>query len=229
MSETSYIQVPFSAPWRVRRNPLFRFMHQQYVDAFFDDGTIRLSTFAEFAKHPDEQRRDNKEGSGFASHNDLDVNDGEGFHVSGYLNTGMNAYIFCASMICNDSMKAKYGSTGLTILDTVGFAYEVSRYIPGFRSGAEGPCIYQEFRHIRRNINDLNLDDLKVDPSSNDISGDKLLATINSIAGDDLMFVKTMAFFEELEYRLAWFTSEAVEGALILKCPEARKYCESFK
>lgn len=203
---------------------MFRFMQQQHVDAFFNDGTVRLSTFAEFAKHPDELRRDDREGAGFVSHNEPD-----GIHLSSHLHTGMNAYVLCASMICNESMKEKYGSTGLVILDTVAFAYEISRYIPGFTSGLEGPCVYQEFRHVKRNIEGLSLDDLRAAPDSDEISGEKLFAAVDSISGDDLMFLKSMIFFEEIEYRLVWFTTEPHGEAIILKCPEARKYCEPLK
>ena len=39
-------------------------MDAEYVESFFRDGSLRLSSFARFAKHPDEQLRDKAEGIG---------------------------------------------------------------------------------------------------------------------------------------------------------------------
>jgi hypothetical protein len=50
--------------WSIVRPRLYRHMDDKYVESFFRDGSLRLSSFASFAKHPDEQLRDKAEGIG---------------------------------------------------------------------------------------------------------------------------------------------------------------------
>ncbi len=52
----------FLSPWTVVTPEPYRCLEKQWVEAFFADGTLRLSSFARFAEHEDEQRRDENEG-----------------------------------------------------------------------------------------------------------------------------------------------------------------------
>jgi len=56
------INVPVVTPWNVRTPQVYRYLDQRYVDAFFETGSIRLSSFAQFATYPDEEKGDTKEG-----------------------------------------------------------------------------------------------------------------------------------------------------------------------
>jgi hypothetical protein len=47
----------------VRNLVVYRYLPQEFVDAFFTSGRLRISTFSQFAKHADEQRADPQEGS----------------------------------------------------------------------------------------------------------------------------------------------------------------------
>jgi len=50
-------------PWHIYFPVLFRYLEQEYIDAFFRDGSLRLSSFKQFAKHKDEARNDWGEGN----------------------------------------------------------------------------------------------------------------------------------------------------------------------
>jgi hypothetical protein len=55
-------QMTITRTWALRTPQLFRYMKQKHIDDFFNTGRIRLSTFQQFRKHRDEQRRDTEEG-----------------------------------------------------------------------------------------------------------------------------------------------------------------------
>src|SRR5689334_19833085 len=48
--------------WQVFSPVVYRYLEQRWVDAFFEDGTLRLTSFARCRQHADEQRLDNEEG-----------------------------------------------------------------------------------------------------------------------------------------------------------------------
>jgi hypothetical protein len=56
------ITVPIVRHWYVKTPELFRYLNQIHIDEFFETGRLRLSSFQQFAKHPDEQRGDPEEG-----------------------------------------------------------------------------------------------------------------------------------------------------------------------
>lgn len=56
------VTVQFVTPWSIFTPTLFRYLASDYVEAFFAEGSLRLSSFTRFAKHADEQRRDPDEG-----------------------------------------------------------------------------------------------------------------------------------------------------------------------
>ena len=63
-SSPQTLVMSFGRQWSIVRPRLYRHLEVEYVDGFFRDGSLRLSSFAHFAKHPDEQLRDTAEGIG---------------------------------------------------------------------------------------------------------------------------------------------------------------------
>lgn len=87
------IPFAFSRPWSFRVPVLTRQMKTEYVEAFFRDGSLRLSSFKIFREHPDELRRDEMEGQ---INMNIDVPNGK---LSVLANNMQEAYIICASTI----------------------------------------------------------------------------------------------------------------------------------
>ena len=63
-SSPQTLVVNFNRQWSIVRPRLYRHLDAKYVESFFNDGSLRLSSFARFAQHPDEQLRDTNEGTG---------------------------------------------------------------------------------------------------------------------------------------------------------------------
>src|SRR5690348_17183688 len=76
--------------WHVRQPEILRVMSGKYVDAFFSDGSLRLSSMANFRKHPDEERGDTREGEAHARHTNAK---GSQFIFLNTQPVGDNAYI----------------------------------------------------------------------------------------------------------------------------------------
>jgi hypothetical protein len=223
-----YTSIPFVHEWRIRRTTVYRYLEQEYVDLFLNEGKLRISSFSQFAKHPDEQRRDDKEGWGIVNHTNSVVNDGKGMTMMAVFGMGGDSYVLCGSTLYNAEARRRFGETGFIIRDSISFAHAVSAYIPGFRFGYEGPCTYVDSRLVERDAGNFTIDDLKVSPDSNDIAMDKVMATVAKTAGDDLLFQKPERYAHELEYRLLWITGRRVEGYIDIVCPEASQFCEPF-
>lgn len=58
-SSPSTLTLNFTRQWSIVRPRLYRHMEAKYVDSF-----LRLSSFEQFAKHPDEKLRNTGEGKG---------------------------------------------------------------------------------------------------------------------------------------------------------------------
>jgi hypothetical protein len=87
------MNLAFARPWTLRFPTLTRQMKPEHIDDFFRDGSLRLSSFESFRKHPDEARRDVQEGMVA-----MIVNTPTGpFNILGA--NGQEAYILCASTV----------------------------------------------------------------------------------------------------------------------------------
>jgi hypothetical protein len=213
----------FSRQWSIVRPRLYRHLDSQYVDSFFKDGSLRLSSFAQFAKHPDEQLRDKGEGRGFRF--------GLGPHatIGVFGGRGMDCYVLCATLHNTEDVRRQFGASDscIAIDDILGFANAVSLKIPYFTSGFEGPVIYQDDTTIKKNIGAMKAEELIERYKNPD--GTVRMHMIREVAqmtgGIEEYFVKHSQHARECEYRLLWATSENVEPFIDIKVPEAIRFC----
>jgi hypothetical protein len=163
----SMIQLPFTTPfrlspavWFVCPTTIYRFLPSAFVDAFFADGSLRLSSFQRFHQHEDEQRLDQRDGkTSFAIHiyNGTD----RGHTLTGTFSHAdePNAFILCAST--RDDLGAAFGCDSyIRIDDPTAFGQAVARRIPHVAAGTEGFCIYQDRKIIERMVGQMNAEDL---------------------------------------------------------------------
>lgn len=204
---------------------MFRYMPQEYIDDFFEDGTLRLSSFERFSRHEDEIRRDSSEGGNIL------WGRGEDKTMMAVTHHGHNAYVLCGSTIGSDRLMDRFGENGyFRIKDTTSFAVEVLKSLESHESLrcqgiVEGFCIYKSKRSIERPI-DIDFEDMKLDDGSGNIDMGKMQEKVAEIGGQDVFFVKEKSYQEECEYRILWIMSDKVDGITDVQCPEARKYCE---
>lgn len=204
----------FARPWSVRLPTLVRYMQTQYVDAFFNDGSLRLSSFESFRRHPDERRRDSQEGL-VAMHVDTPTGP---FSILG--SCGQEAYIVCASTV---EGPIPVGQSAFRILDAMKFADAISRQIAGFVGGVEGLCSYRTNTMIRKS------DPTPITPPTDGSNAEEWFNAINQHTGRlvmDAFFMKHIDFAHESEYRLIWFAEGVRQEYIDIRCPAARQFCE---
>jgi hypothetical protein len=138
--------------WSIKTPEVFRYLNQDYINDFFTTGRIRLSTFVQFKKNPDEQIGDPTEGK-----NVLYGTDGKNSIVA-LTQHGVNSYVLCTSTEESSLLLESFKSDGyFKIKDTTGFAVAIANRLPGFIYGLEGSCKYKEERNIKRELPDSTI------------------------------------------------------------------------
>lgn len=219
----SMITLPISYPWHVCTPTIFRYLNAEHVDAFFSDGSLRLSSFARFKTHADEQRMDAKEGEVHFVHR-TNQNGGQTLYAKSF--HGTKAFVLCATMRHDNALMADFGCDSyIRIENPTEFGARVARHIPGLQAGAEGPCLYQNKKFIERDLGylDTKLFADPADPSKPNVEA------ISRILNDQMrhwpLFLKERSFASQAEYRLLWLTSADIDGYVDIKVPEAIPLC----
>jgi hypothetical protein len=80
---------------------VYRYMDKEYIEAFFKDGSLRLSSFQHFASHPNELVKDGTEG------NATIFQTGYGKTVISNLRYIPNVNILCGTTLNSSKLKKK--------------------------------------------------------------------------------------------------------------------------
>lgn len=220
------IKVPLQIvrTWGVRTPFAYRYMKKEYVEEFFQDGTLVISSFSAFSKHVDEQRNDMKEGWNTISHINREGNGQTVMMVASY---GDNAHVLCGSMRYCEELKVDFSvDSGFMIRDTTAFGVAISSRIPNFLEGIEGPCSYLENKILLGDLGHKDFSTLTAKAGEPNLPEFEKMAA--EIGGENVFFTKENKYAKQQEYRWVWVTSNAVDGQLTIKCPEARQYCLPF-
>jgi hypothetical protein len=222
-SSPSTLTLNFTRQWSIVRPRLYRHMEAKYVDSFFNDGSLRLSSFEQFAKHPDEKLRDTGEGKG--------VRYGLGSQATIALvgGRGMDCYVLCATLHNTEGVRRQFGHSDacIAIDDILGFANAISLKIPFFTHGFEGPVIYQDETTIKRNIGAVKAEELieRYKNPDGTVRMDMIQELAQMTGGIEEYFVKYSRHAQECEYRLLWATGGNVEPFIEIKVPGAIRFC----
>lgn len=216
------ISFPFVRPWTVYIPSVIRYLDDVFVDAFFEKGTLRLSSFKKFRQHTDEQRGDTGEGS-----ISMEIHTPNSHHVvAGY--NGQEVYVLCGSTINSSEVMKAFGGagSGIKINKPLSFAEAVSRKIPEFVGGFQGSCIYTDERSVRRDSPYI----FSPPPENDEAEGekwaednDRFLAQQNP---QESLLLKPMRYANQSEYRFLWFATGLEKDHIDIECPEARQFCE---
>jgi hypothetical protein len=244
----------FINSWRIRSHikgveqpsvkVVYRYMKHKHIDNFFKDGTLKLSSFSsnggeltpegisvnekfygEKPLIPDNIRNDSNEGR----HNWVICSRNRKIKiVRGVEELFDSTRMLCASKKLDlDQYCDRFNVDGcLKIKNTLGFGYEVAKVLKGYSNGQEGMIEYTDSDYSVLFLeNHPELPDLISDkPPMEDFH--KYLHVIGELSFGQF-FLKPQIFQLEDEYRFAWKC--ASNHDYIIKCPEARKYCERFK
>jgi hypothetical protein len=197
-----------------------------FVDAFFADGSLRLSSFEQFHRHTDEQRLDQREGETFFVHV---TQESGGQTITAQAHHGHNVFVLCGST--RDDLTSTFGCDSyIRIDDPTAFGQAVARHIPGLTAGTEGFCIYQDKKVIQCDLGFLNVKEFT---GSNEPVEEGAVVTlsqkghrlINNAMGHIPFFLKDKSFAHQAEYRIIWAVSNPISPFIDVKVPEAIPYC----
>ena len=213
----------FGRPWSIVRPRLYRHLEAKYVEAFFTDGSLRLSSFVHFSEHPNEQRRDTSEGRG------MRMALGSQATIGIFGGKGHDCYVLCGTLHNTEGVRKEFDNCDACIaIDNVTeFAGAVSLKIPFFKGGFEGMALYQDETMILKNLGDMKVEEF-MEPYKNPdgtVKMDMIFDAARMAGGVEEYFVKHSHFARECEYRLLWGSSEKVEPFIDIKVPEATRFC----
>lgn len=194
------------------------------MDDFFEHGRLRLSSFAKFLQHEDEQRNDSKEGHALLIHRTAE---GGGQTLAVRIEPNHNAYVLCGSSVPSHSLKEAFGAdSAIIIRDVVGFVEAVAEAIPGFVRSIHGICSYQSTRIILRDLGWNDIADAETsDPEKMNQAG--LDVALGELLTADVNFLKGAEFAHQVEYRMLWAVEKTNEH-IDIEAPNAIRFCESW-
>lgn len=210
----------YHVTWLQRINPIYRILSDsQYVEDFFENGNIYLSSFKNFKKYEDEMQGDRTEG-----HNLIGGFNGKGTSQYVSYEGGVNAYVLCAANSLNENVIKDFKGVGaIRIKDSVKFGKEIARKLPFVKTGIEGDCIYSDSKvqTLENEKNKLfqNID--FGDPSA-------MKEVLSQITLGVEMFMKHKKYEHQQEHRLLWFSEVQINNGIVIHCPEAIKYCDKI-
>jgi hypothetical protein len=209
--------------WEVRTPIVYRYMEEEYVNAFFETGSLRLSSFANFISSNDAERFDAEEGRTFLVAKTAELG---GQTVACWHECGREAYVLCGSTEYSRDLGEAFDEACIQINDTRAFAMEIVKCIPDFVDGMEGPCTYQNKKIIEKDVGYLPLSEIRDsnDPSRLDVR--RMRKWLHRVGGVDVYFLKPLRYRKQSEYRFVWRTNSEIAAALTIECPEAIKHCQ---
>lgn len=204
---------------------VYRYMEKQYVDEFFENGRLRLSSFQQFATHKDDQRFDENEGQVSLFHR-TSKNGGQTLYIR--MEFDDNAYVLCGSSIPSVPLMRKFqADSAIIIRDVPGFICAIAAQIPSVIRTVHGVCCYQSTRAIERDLGWIDIADGQTnDPRHMKQKG--IQTALSQLVTDDVLFLKNWRYAKQAEYRLLWIVQRP-EPFLYVHVPDAIQYCERWE
>ena len=218
----NYIQntSAYHVTWLQRINPIYRILSDKsYIDEFFKNGNIFLSSFKNFKKYDDEMQGDKTEGQNL-------IGGFNGKDTSQFVSYegGIKAFVLCATNSLDENVIKDFNGVGaIKINDSVNFGKEIARKLPYVITGIEGDCIYGDSK-VQTLENEKNKAFHNID-FKNPIS---IKEELSQITLGVEMFMKHKKYEHQQEHRLLWFSEVQIENGIVIHCPEAIKYCDKI-
>jgi len=221
------ITINFLRPWTVRTPWVYRYLPAAYVDIFFETGELRLSSFAAFQKHKDEEREDKREGYNVLLHR-TEQDGGQAVFIQ--MEVGQDSYVLCGSALASRDLMANFGcNSGIVIRDTTSFSNAVATQIPGFIGGLEGACSYSKMKLLMKDLGHLSIQPTDMPPKrAVELSPEIGQQIAQKLVTDDVYFTKEQKYSPQHEYRFIWRSASPISDFITVLVPDARKFCDRF-
>ena len=212
---------------------LYRYLEEKYIESFFSDGKLFLTTYQRCRSHENEVRKDEDEGK-----YDLHF---QGSQQSMFLKrrSGDNSHMLCTSFSLNTKLFTHFKvDSCFRIDDPGGFILAVAKCIPTVKNIHSGSVQYLLQRNARRQFEEKEfMPDFQriIDVAQQRVQGD--LETVWREVHEDhakriegliskiSYYAKPMSYVNEAEYRMVWETDQPAAEGILISCPEAVKYC----
>jgi hypothetical protein len=212
------IYLPHSNPqpvYKIYPPIVYRYLDAQFVNDFFKDGSIRLSSFSNFRKHEDEQRRDRGEGKAFFIHTNTEKG---GQTITGWVVYGSNAYVLSATMRYDPELMKSFNTNSyFRINNTVEFGKAIANKITNCIEGSEGVCLYCVNRIIHSDLGHID---------TNTMTEKEIKNLLLEKASVQTCFMKDCRFASQIEYRFIWLVKGEANDYIHIKVPEAIQHCQ---
>jgi hypothetical protein len=222
-----------SALTSAREPSKYRYMQADYVESFFCDGSLLLTTYEKCRTHENLTRRDSREGKAnfYFPHGS--------FVASGIQGVGKRSYMLCTSSTLSEGIMTRFGvDSWIEIVDPPAFADAISRAVPGCLSLRLAPCQYVAVRSVERTTERPIMPDptrlLEAASSGDSGAVEVAFHAMNREMADHLdeemedstYFLKEAVPFEiEDEFRFVWTVDHDVVDPKVFICKEAAKHC----
>lgn len=203
-------------------------MEKEYITDFFENGTLRISSFQRFRNYPDEIRGDQREGQGnYLGH---DPDNRMQFIVQ--TDDFDNSYMLSTSLLLRSELSKTFNCDGcFRILDPIGFSVAISNSLTGFIQSVNGFCQYEEERLIKTEFPSVDMLDFRNEEGAMLIGDKKMRQRVKEISktGFEKLFLKERKYQEQVEYRFIWIIDpkyHEVRDFIDINCLEAVQFCK---
>jgi hypothetical protein len=213
-NKETYVDLTYESEFNGLKEPksqLIKMSKKEYIDAFFEHGTLKLGTLEYYRTIDDPEQGDNSEGSiiiiGQNSTNTAFAKIGSGF----------NNYVFCCyDGSPNNEVIEKFGYDDYFIIENPKeFAESIRQLIEANRV-IRSQCIYKK-------------DKVLFGKTSDHFDFNVLSEKLATLVDETQYFIKTDKYEHQQEYRFIWGLENNVSEPLIIKCPEAIQFCKRRK
>lgn len=214
----SLLKIGVAREVHIRLPRVVRYIDAEWVDRFFDEGSLRLSSFRRCARHDDEARHDAREGR-----SSVQAVAADGSTLAAITLPAPTFYVLCCSMVLDLEHRDLFGvSGGYIIADPLQFAVAIANALPVCQNLAQGPCFYCP-EEVRRA--ELSEPLFTEDPKS-EADLERIPQALRRIDGLESIFTKPPEpFSKQHEYRFIWDIGQDVDETLDFVCPAAVRFC----
>lgn len=216
----------FHKSWLIKdtdkSSTVYRYLEQEYIDLFFKDGTLKLSSFESNRKMEGNVRQDTDEGVHHYRIVNRNRTDKIDFEIRDF---DARRLLCCSTKLDLDFFLPHFNVDGcFEISNSIGFGYEIAKTLSGYVSGQEGKVNYNDNKlsHLLLEQH-LDLPDI-----NSNMSNQELYPHIDRIGKVSIgaFFRKPIRYAIENEYRLVWHCD--FNHDIIIKCPNALRYCKKI-
>lgn len=192
---------------KLPQEKIVKMAKREHVEKFFDDGTLQLGNFKYFNNFDHNEIGDRSEGGfvlvGRHEREFAFTQIGGGFHYHAFCTYAGDADPDCIKRFGYDSY--------FTILDVQGFSSAIAETLSSKRNYFSS-CVYKK-------------DKVVVGDVGPDFDFNRMSADLLDLASEAKYFVKPKTYSHQREFRFIWSSSKDLTSPLLIKCPEAIKYC----